>query len=183
MKTESYGTEPKNHTHKKPLDLCKRLYLRFTGYSYSNLGRMFLRLFVGLMLMQFGIRQIYEFRDICESFPAVLGMTPSVSLIVMISIELVCSTFIMFGFLTRLSILPPLVAMIIAEVYLLTGVESGIAPYDISWDDPGYVPVMFIGIYIFLLLVGPGKISIDYFLSLNIIHSTNRDEEEELEEI
>lgn len=172
-----------HHTHKKPLDFCKRLFLRFTGYSYSNLGRLFLRLFVGLMLLQFGIRQIYEFRDLHESFPAVLGMSSSASLVVMICIELVCSTFIMFGFLTRLSILPPLVAMIIAEIYLLANVDAAMAPYDISWDDPGYVPVMFIGIYIFLLLVGPGKISIDYFLSLNIIQSTDRDEKEELEEI
>ena len=41
----------------------KSLYFRTTGYSYTNLGRLFLRLFVGIMLMQFGVRQIARFYD------------------------------------------------------------------------------------------------------------------------
>lgn len=52
----------------------------------------------------------------------------------------------------------------------------------ITWDKPGYLPVMFMGIYFFILLVGPGKISVDYFLSLHIIHSENQSEGE-LEEV
>ena len=42
--------------------------------------------------------------------------------------------------------------------------------------------MMFIGIYFFILLVGPGKISADYFLSLHIIHTDNKSESE-LEEV
>ena len=40
-------------------NILKTIYIRTTGYSYTNLGRLFLRLFVGIMLMQFGIRQLY----------------------------------------------------------------------------------------------------------------------------
>lgn len=159
----------------------KRFYIRFTGYSYTNLGRLFLRLFVGIMLMQFGIRQIAHFAEAGATFPAVLGMDSEASLILMTIIEIACSFFIMLGFCTRLMIIPPFLALCIAEYYVLHD-YVGQASYLLSWQQQGYLPVMFLGIYFFLLLVGPGKISIDYFLSLHIIHSSNKSEAE-LEEV
>lgn len=159
----------------------KWAYFKSTGYSYANLGRLFLRLFIGIMLMQFGIRQIDNFHILKDFFPGVIGMTSHASLIVMICIEIVCSTFIMFGFLTRIMILPPLVSMVMAEYYLLHDVSHE-AAYLLDWQQAGYVPILFMGIYFFLLLVGPGKISVDYFLSLHIIHTENKSEGE-LEEV
>lgn len=180
MKRSGHNNAKSHAGHKKPLDIFKRAYLVSTGYSYSNLGRLFLRLFLGLMLIQFGTRQIYDFRDLQNVFPAVLGMSGETSLIVMIAIEMICSVFIMFGFMTRFMLIPPFVAMAVAEFYLLNDVNV-LPPYLISWDNPVYLPVMFLGIIFFMLLVGPGKISVDYFFSLQIIHSSNRDEDEELE--
>ena len=159
----------------------KRTYFRFTGYSYTNLGRLFLRLFVGIMLMQFGVRQIAHYYEMSHIFPPVFGLSSSASLVVMIAIEVICSAFIMFGFLTRFMILPPFVAMIMAEYHLLHDYVSD-AAYLLDWQQQGYLPIMFLGIYFFLLLVGPGKISVDYFLSLHIIHSENKSEGE-LEEV
>lgn len=161
--------------------IIKRLYFRVTGYSYTNLGRLFLRLFVGIMLLQFGIRHIAHFYELRTIFPSVLGMGAEATLIVMTCIEVVCSLFIMFGFLTRLMILPPFVAMIIAEYHLLHDYVAD-AAYMLDWQQQGYLPIMFLGIYFFLLLVGPGKISVDYFLSLYIIHTENKSEGE-LEEV
>lgn len=152
-----------------------------TGYSYTNLGRLFLRLFVGIMLLQFGIRQIVNFNDMEATFPSVIGMGGEASLVVMICIELICSAFIMFGFLTRLMVIPPFVAMILAEYHLLHTSELE-ATYLLDWQHVGYLPIMFMGIYFFILLVGPGKISVDYFLSLYIIHTENKSEGE-LEEV
>lgn len=159
----------------------KNLYLALSGYSYTNLGRLFLRLFVGIMLIQFGVRQLTYFHEIKSIFPSVLGMDSELSLIVLISIEIICSLFIMMGFLTRLMSVVPLVAMIVAEYYILSDFTQQ-ASYMLNWQQQGYLPVMFCGIYFFLLLVGPGKISIDYFLSLHIIHTENRSEDE-LEEV
>ena len=44
---------------------------------------------------------------------------------------------------------------------------------------------MFIGIYLFLALAGPGKISLDYFISLYIVSTRGKDDTqtEELEEV
>jgi len=55
--------------------------------------------------------------------------------------------------------------------------------YCLDSTDPGYLPIMFIGIYIWMLIAGPGKISLDYFISLYIINRRGKDEEEELEEV
>lgn len=166
---------------KKLQSILKNLYLALSGYSYTNLGRLFLRLFVGIMLIQFGVRQLTYFHEIKSIFPSVLGMDSELSLIVLISIEIICSLFIMMGFLTRLMSVVPLVAMIVAEYYILSDFTQQ-ASYMLNWQQQGYLPVMFCGIYFFLLLVGPGKISIDYFLSLHIIHTENRSEDE-LEEV
>lgn len=159
----------------------KRIYFKSTGYSYANMGRLFLRLFIGIMMMQFGVRQIVHFDELKEIFPTVIGMTSHATLIVMICIEIVCSTFIMFGFLTRIMIIPPFVSMILAEYYILHDYLRE-AAYLLDWQQIGYVPILFMGIYFFLLLVGPGKISVDYFLSLHIIHTENKSEGE-LEEV
>lgn len=165
----------------KVFSIPKRLYVKSCGYSYTHMGRLFLRLFVGLMMLQFGVRQIIHYQDYATSFPSVMGMTPDVALTVLIVIEIACSLFIMFGFLTRMMIVPPFIAMICAEHHLLH-CFGGTMPYELNWDQPGYVPIMFLGIYMFLLLVGPGKISVDYFLSLHFIHEGDHSEEE-LEEV
>lgn len=161
-------------------NIFKQIYIRTTGYSYTNMGRLFLRLFVGVMLMQFGVRELTHFSESASAFPPTLGMDPSTSLAVMIVIEIACSLFIMFGFCTRMMVLPPFFAMILAESNLLGSTST--ASYDITWMQPGYLPIMFMGIYFFILLVGPGKISVDYFLSLHFIHTDNQSEAE-LEEV
>lgn len=161
-------------------NIFKQIYIRTSGYSYTHMGRLFLRLFVGVMMAQFGVRQWSQFADLSTRFPEVLGMSPEASLISMIIITIVCSLFIMAGFCTRLMVIPPFIAMILAEHYLIS--HTPVETYLISWSNPVYLPIMFMGIYFFILLVGPGKISVDYFLSLHFIH-TDDQSESELEEV
>ncbi|MDE6410505.1 MAG: DoxX family protein [Muribaculaceae bacterium] len=158
----------------------KKIYIRTTGYSYTNMGRLFLRLFVGIMMMQFGVRQLMNFDQAAAAFPEFLGVSPTAGLILMIIVEIGCSFFIMCGFLTRLMSLFPLLMMVCAEAYLLS--LDTTSAYLLTWNQSVYLPVMFIGIYFFIMLVGPGKISVDYFLSLHFIHSDNHSESE-LEEV
>lgn len=61
--------------------------------------------------------------------------------------------------------------------------QRGISAYGIDSTQPGYLPIMFIGIYLFTLLAGPGKISLDYFISLFIIGRQGKDEKEALDEV
>ncbi|MCH4154746.1 MAG: DoxX family protein [Muribaculaceae bacterium] len=158
----------------------KYLFVHGTGHTYSNMSRLFIRLFTGVMFLQFGIRQIAHFSTLSlQSEFAVLGMDSATGLTVMIIIELVCSTLIIFGFLTRLSVIPPLVSMIVAEHVILNSLVDVPASQLIS-TQPGYLPIMFIGIFIYMLLAGPGKISLDYLISRHYLSMENdRDDESE----
>ncbi len=163
-------------------DTLARLFLRFSGYTYSNMARLFMRLFVGLMFMQFGIRQINQFQEMSAVFPSLMGMSSQTCLVLMIIVEIFCSALIMVGLCTRLSTIPPIVTMIIAEHYLVRDVLHTDTTM-LNYMDVGYVPILFIGIYLFLLLAGPGKISLDYMISLRILANTGKNEEEEMEEV
>lgn len=159
------------------------LYLRFSGFSYTNMARLFMRLFVGVMFIQFGIRHLVNFSELATSFPTVLGLSSSTCLILMICVEIICSLLIMVGFLTRLAVIPAALSMICAEYYILHDLLPHTMVWGISSTQPGYLPIMFIGIFLFILLAGPGKISLDYFFSIFIIYRQGKDEKEELEEV
>lgn len=158
-------------------------FLKITGYTYSNMSRLFIRLFVAVMFMQFGIRQLVNYNSLVATFPTVLGLSPATCITLMIIIELVCSLFIMVGFLTRLAVIPPIVSMILAEYYIIHDMLGNLELYGLDSVDPGYLPIMFIGIYLYILLAGPGRVSVDYFIALQIIESRGKTEEEELEEV
>lgn len=158
-------------------------FVKMSGYTYSNLARLFMRLFVGVMFLQFGIRHLVNYSILRDSFPTVLNMSSECSLIIMIIIELVCSLSIMVGFWTRINVIPPICSMIAAEYYILHDMLPNLPVYGLDSTDPGYLPIMFIGIYIYLLIAGPGKISLDYFISLYIIAQKGKYEEEELEDV
>ena len=117
------------------------------------------------------------------SFPCLFGLQPETCLILMIIVEIVCSLFIMVGFLTRISVIPPALSMIAAEYYILHNMLPHVSVYGLSDTQPGYLPIMFIGIYLYILLAGPGKISLDYFISLFLISRQGKSGDEELEDV
>lgn len=154
----------------------KKLLLYSTGHTYSNLSRLFLRLFTGIMFMQFGIRQWTYFDEISHTMVGVLGMSGGATLVLMIIIELVCSTLIILGLLSRLAVLLPLVTMVVAEGVLLKSMD--VAPAMLFSTQPGYVPILFIGIFVYMLLAGPGKVSLDYLISLKLLENDSQAQDE-----
>ena len=151
----------------------KNLFLYSVGHTYSNLSRLFLRLFTGIMFLQLCIRQVRNFDSILTSFDGFCGLSPESSMIALIIIELLCAVCIMLGFLTRLAVLFPLVLMLIAENIFMSSPAAD--PNPLFNFQPGY-PLMFIGIFIFMLLSGPGKISLDYIIAAHFTESVNDEE-------
>ena len=137
----------------------KNLFLYSAGHTYSNLSRLFLRLFTGIMFLQLCIRQMLNFDKILPTFDGFLGMSPEASMTALVVVELLCAVCIMLGLLTRLAVLFPLGLMLVAENIFMS--TNAVVPNQLFNFEPGY-PVMFIGIFVFLLLAGPGKISLDY---------------------
>ena len=154
----------------------KNLFLYSAGHTYSNLSRLFLRLFTGIMFLQLCIRQMLNFDKIVPTFEGFMGLSPEASMTVLVIVEMVCAVFIMLGFLTRLSVLFPLGLMLVAE-NLLSSSQTATTDQLFNFA-PGY-PVMFIGIFVFMLLSGPGKISLDYIIAAHF--TENRTEEEMLD--
>ena len=148
----------------------KNLFVYSAGHTYSNLSRLFLRLFTGIMFLQLCIRQMLNFDAIVPTFDGFLGMSPETSITVLVIIELLCAVCIMLGFLTRLAVLFPLVLMLIAENIFMASPASD--PNPLFNFQPGY-PLMFIGIFIYILLAGPGKISLDYIIAAHFTESVN----------
>ena len=152
----------------------KNLFLYSVGHTYSNLSRLFLRLFTGIMFLQLCIRQMLNFDQIVPTFNGFLGMSPEASVTALVIVEMLCAVCIMLGLLTRLAVLFPLGIMLVAEDVIMSSQVS--VPDQLYNFQPGY-PVMFIGIFIFMLLSGPGKISLDYIIAA---HFTENPVEEEV---
>lgn len=146
----------------------KNLFLYSAGHTYSNLSRLFLRLFTGIMFLQLCIRQMLNFDDLVHSFDGFLGLSPEGGMTVLVVIESLCAVCIMLGLLTRLAVLFPLGLMLVAEKIIMSSQTS--VPSQLFNFQPGY-PVMFIGIFVFMLLAGPGKISLDYIIAAHFTES------------
>lgn len=137
-----------------------------------------MRLFVGLMLAQFGVRQLMSPGLEENFFFNIPYVAYGLDTWLVITVEIVCSFFIMIGLFTRLMIVPPFVLMIASchHISCMLGLTNSIAVQALS------VPFLFMGIYLFMMLVGPGKISVDYFFSLYLIYRhQDKDREEDLE--
>lgn len=151
-------------------DIFYQIYFKSTGYSYTNLGRLFLRMFVGLMLAQFGVRQLM---GLYGGENEIMYLTFGLPVWLIISVELFCSFCIMIGFMTRILIIPQFVLMICAACSYHFNDFIDLNPI-VYYT----IPFMFMGIYAFLLIVGPGKISVDYFYSLYLINRQKGVEED-----
>ena len=146
----------------------KNLFLYSAGHTYSNLSRMFLRLFTGIMFLQLCILQMRNFDQIVPTLQGFMGMSPETLMTVLVVVETLCALCIMLGLLTRLAVLIPLVLMLVAENIIMSS-PSAVSNQLFNFE-PGY-PVMFIGIFIFMLLAGPGKISLDYIIAAHFTES------------
>lgn len=151
----------------------KNLFLYSVGHTYSNLSRLFLRLFTGIMFLQLCIRQMLNFDQIVPTFNGFMGMSPEASVTALVIVEMLCAVCIMLGLLTRLAVLFPLGMMLVAENVIMSS-ESSVTDQLYNFQ-PGY-PVMFIGIFIFMLLSGPGKISLDYIIAAHFTESPVEEE-------
>lgn len=148
----------------------KNVLLFCTGYTYSNLSRLFLRLFVGVMFLHVCVRQFMDLGQLTSNFTGFWGMDPTTSMTLLLAIEAICAALIIVGFLTRLAVLPPLLVMSVAEVVAYSSYDD-VTPSLFTFQ-PGY-PVMFIGIFLYFLLSGPGKISLDYIISAHLIETND----------
>ncbi|WP_316823479.1 DoxX family protein [Pedobacter gandavensis] len=90
-------------------------------------------------------------------FMDLFGIGTTASLALAVFAEFFCSIFLLLGFGTRLAVVPLIVTMLIA-IFMVHGAD----PFDKKELAYHYLVV-----YLFLLVVGSGKYSVDYFISRN----------------
>ena len=87
-------------------------------------------------------------------FPPIMGMSAEISLGVAVFAEVFCSIFLLAGFATRLAVLPLIVTMLVAVIFIH-------AADPIAIKEPA---LHYLLVYIVLLFAGSGKYSLDYLL-------------------
>lgn len=92
-----------------------------------------------------------------------IGIGVTASLYLTVFAEFFCSIFLLIGLGTRLATIPLIITMLVA-VFIVYG-SAGF--------DKKEMGLLFLLVYVFLLVVGPGKYSIDHIISRSL-HSRNR---------
>lgn len=124
-----------------------------TKYSAGavNTAMLILRLAVGILMINHGYEKLTHFNDTVNNMPSLLGMGSKVSAILIIFAEFFCALFIIIGLFTRLSTIPLIIAMLVALFKVHNGNVFG----------NGETVTLYLAGYFVLLIIGPGKISVD----------------------
>lgn len=128
---------------------------KFFSTSYSdtafNIGMLLLRLAAGAMIIPHGYAKLKGFSKMSGQFadPFHIGSTLSLSLTIFA--EFFCGMLIVLGLFTRLASIPLIIAMAVALFYAHHGDIFG----------KGEMAALFLSIFLTILLVGPGRASVD----------------------
>ncbi len=124
-----------------------------TNYSTAafNVALLLLRLIPGFLMMNHGYQKLVGFAEMKNGFMNFLGMGSTFSLCLVIFAEFFCSLFLILGLFSRLAAVPLVIAMAVAFFMA----------HNHDFYGKGEMAVLFLSIYLAILIVGPGKISID----------------------
>ena len=124
-----------------------------TKYSAGafSAAMLLLRLSVGILMMNHGYQKLMHFSDMQSKFMNFMGLGTTVSLALVVFAEFFCSLFLILGLFTRLATVPLIITMCV----VLFKVQGGNAFGD------GEIAALFLSSYLVLLIVGPGKASVD----------------------
>lgn len=124
------------------------------GDKLSSAALLFIRVAIGFLMITHGWGKLQNFEAMSTAFPDPLGVGVKTSLILAIGAEFFASIFVIFGLLTRLSLIPLMFTM-------------GMAFFVIHANDPltsKELALVYLVTYIFLFIKGAGKLSLDNLL-------------------
>jgi putative oxidoreductase len=133
----------------------KMMTVKYTAGAV-NAGMLFLRMGLGILMFHHGFEKITHFNETAQHMPNLLGMGKTINGSLIVFAEFFCSLFLILGLFTRFACIPLIIAM-------------GVALYKVHNMDVfgnGQAPALFLTGYIVLLLIGPGKISVDGLIGI-----------------
>ncbi|MGB4815327.1 MAG: DoxX family protein [Ferruginibacter sp.] len=128
---------------------------KFLSTKYSatafDVAILILRVASGVLMMNHGYGKLIHFSEYKVKFMSFMGLGQTTSLLLVVFAEFFCALFIVLGLFTRFAVIPLIIAMCVA----LFMAHSG----DFFGD--GEKATLYIGAFVNLLLVGPGRFSVD----------------------
>ena len=124
----------------------KELLLKLVASDRKHLdgALLFLRLFIGGMMLSHGWAKLASFSTLSATFPDPLGVGSTLSLLLILFAEVGCSCLLIFGLMTRLAALPLMFGMLMA-FFVIHGAD----PFAVR-----ELPLLYLGVYVFLLWGG-----------------------------
>jgi len=117
----------------------------------TDVAALILRLVFGGLFMHFGYTKLAGFNEMLPIFPNPIHIGVKPTLILVIFAELFCGFLVTIGFLTRLSIIPIFIVMIVV-VFIVHAKD----PFDLKT-----LPFLFMFLSLVIFVLGSGKFSVD----------------------
>lgn len=128
----------------------KLLSIKYSPNAF-NTAMLLFRVCIGILMMSHGFSKLLGFGKNHSEFMNFLGMGSTVSYVLVIFAEFFCALFLVIGIFTRLSCVPLVIAMAVALFKANDGQMFG----------DGETSAIYLVSFIVILLLGPGKFSID----------------------
>lgn len=132
---------------------------RLTSTRYStaaiNVALLIIRVGMGGLMIPHGYNKLMNFVQYKKDFINFMGIGSTTSLALVIFAEFFCASLVVLGLFTRLAVIPLLIGMCVALFIAHNGEIFG----------DGEHAALFITGFTALLLVGPGRISVDGMIS------------------
>ncbi|MCW5908369.1 MAG: DoxX family protein [Chitinophagales bacterium] len=128
----------------------KLMTIKFPEWAFT-IALLVMRLCFGIAMMPHGYKKLLTYSEKKDGFMDFMGLGGPTSLALVIFAEFVCSGFIVLGLFTRLAVIPLIVAMSVAFF----------KAHNAELFGDGETSAIYLSGYIAILLLGPGKISVD----------------------
>jgi putative oxidoreductase len=137
----------------------KKLFSTRTSENALSLSLLLIRLAAGLlMLINHGLDKLMHFAQKSSGFADPFGVGSTLSLSMVVFAEFFCAAFIVLGLFTRLAAIPLVIAMGVA-FFITHSMNFG------AGKGGGELALLFLVSYLVILIAGPGKVSLDRFIS------------------
>lgn len=130
--------------------MSKLMSTNYTTGSF-NLATLLLRLCCGGLIIPHGYQKLVHFSTYKPQFMNLFGIGQGTTLGLVIFAELICGCLLLIGLLTRFAAIPLVITM---------GVALFMAHHGDIFDT-GEKAALFLAGFLAILIVGPGKISVD----------------------
>jgi putative oxidoreductase len=123
--------------------------------NHISISLLFLRIVVGVFMLTHGYGKFLMLTgDSPVKFADPLGMGVTLSLVLTVLAEFLCSIFLIIGVVTRLSAIPLLITMLVAALIVHS-------PDAFTRKE---LPLLYVTIYTVIAIAGAGKYSVDNWI-------------------